>query len=274
MKNPYFDEIKKLKEKYGTSFNEDDGFLPSMENFTTVFPKRKKLVKKYSWAIPDDAAIYTILKHSDSLVEIGAGNGYWAYLLKQKGGIVHCYDQYPSIKTWHPVKYGTELNVLDHLNSTLFLCWAPYNDSTATNTLKLYNGDKLVVIGESGGCTADDEFFEILEKDWEEIEFYTIPTWCGIRDNLSIYKRKNKNRFNPQTISFKFTAELGALVRGNFKEELKTIAFKTNTKLEMDETTRLLDSVLRIKITGKVKEVKLAHQGLRNLIEYPFRRKI
>jgi hypothetical protein len=45
---------------------------------------RHALVDRYGWAIPTDEAIAALVELSP-LVEIGAGRGYWAHLLRQAG---------------------------------------------------------------------------------------------------------------------------------------------------------------------------------------------
>ena len=59
----------------------------------------------------------------------------------------------------------------------------------AYRALLVYKGDILIYIGEFGGCCADEEFFELLEKDWENIEKFDIPQWHGMHDRLAIYRR-------------------------------------------------------------------------------------
>ena len=49
------------------------------------------LTGEFAWAIPDERAI-RILKHFSPIVEVGAGKGYWASLLKKAGGDILAYD--------------------------------------------------------------------------------------------------------------------------------------------------------------------------------------
>lgn len=62
-----------------------------------------------------------------------------------------------------------------------------------SETLMNYRGDTLVYIGEGGGgCTGDDLFHEILGEEWHVEDFYEIPQWYGIHDDLYVYKRGKK----------------------------------------------------------------------------------
>lgn len=51
------------------------------------------LCKKYAWAIPDERALQ-ILASFSPLIEIGAGRGYWARLLRDQGVNILAFDKY------------------------------------------------------------------------------------------------------------------------------------------------------------------------------------
>uniref|UniRef100_A0AAV1UJU6 Uncharacterized protein n=1 Tax=Peronospora matthiolae TaxID=2874970 RepID=A0AAV1UJU6_9STRA len=50
-----------------------------------------RVAMRYSWAIPDERALQ-IIKHYGPIVEMGAGSGYWARLLQDRGVDVVAYD--------------------------------------------------------------------------------------------------------------------------------------------------------------------------------------
>jgi hypothetical protein len=166
---------------------------------------RHRLVAKYAWAIPNEEALETIAKYGP-IVEIGAGNGYWAFLLRSMGVEVKAFDLQTNLKAnrffeptrdrdepkhWTKVEQGGSEKAQQYSDHSLFLCWPPYGDEMAVNTLKAYSGDTLIYVGEGYyGCTADKSFFEYLEEDWERIEFVSIPTWAIVGDCLSVYRRK------------------------------------------------------------------------------------
>lgn len=58
---------------------------------------RDRLVARYSWAIPNAAALRA-LAAAAPLIEIGAGNGYWAYLLRQLGVDILAFDANPPLE--------------------------------------------------------------------------------------------------------------------------------------------------------------------------------
>lgn len=178
IKNPYFDEFLKLE---GDIFKR--------------YSSRGKMVEKYAWAIPNNETIDIIKKYSP-IVEIGAGTGYWAYMMDQVRIDIVAYDKEPYKNgycegKWLEVKKGGSEKVKDHPKRALFLCWPPYEDPMAHEAIRFYKGDTIIYIGESSrGCTGDDKFHEELYKYWEEIEEYRIPQWLGLHDRLFIYKRR------------------------------------------------------------------------------------
>ena len=158
---------------------------------------RRYWIQKFSYAIPNDEALDLILSYSP-IVEMGAGLGYWAYLLDQKGCDIVAYDidpipvdnKYLHIQAvpWYKVKKCWS-NFVPPRNKTLFICWPPYNNNMAANILKKYKGSIFIYIGEQrDGCCATDTFFDELAK-WNEIEKLDIPQFEGIHDKLLIYER-------------------------------------------------------------------------------------
>lgn len=97
------------------------------------FEARERLVKRYAWAVPTEEAVRVIASHGP-VVEIGAGTGYWASLLRQVGTDVVAYDRSPHDNHWcvgtHSlVEVGGPEKASEHPDRTLFLCWPPYDTS-------------------------------------------------------------------------------------------------------------------------------------------------
>ncbi len=173
----------------------------------STFGARESLVRQFAWAIPNRATIAALTKLSP-LVETGAGTGYWAKLLRDAGADVIAYDACPppnTLNAWHseidgskgaarlwsPVEVGTTNALASHSDRTLFLCWPPYAHPMASESLAAWKGKTLAVIGEgNGGCTADDMFWDGLEKaGFEEVEVVSIPQWSGVHDALFVWRR-------------------------------------------------------------------------------------
>jgi len=105
----YLTEIKELKET-----------IPSWDNMfsSKVDPEDRSqawmrleilgepLIQKYAWAIPDERAL-KICSEFGPIIEVGAGKGYWAWLLKQRGVDIIAFDKYAyKEKGWMEVKKG------------------------------------------------------------------------------------------------------------------------------------------------------------------------
>lgn len=205
--NPYLNDLElgcycapdPWRGGFGKSFHENPvaGWVHVWDKSERKWPitSRDKFVQQYAWAIPDEGAICQIASMG-KIVEIGAGNGYWGSLVHQVGGIIFCVDsQYPK-NPWGPVFVGdgpdyVTKEKLGFDPDCLFLCWPPYADLLAANCLKKFEGRNLVYVGElEGGCTADDEFHEIISKDWIILCAFDIPVWHGMRDRMFIMERK------------------------------------------------------------------------------------
>jgi hypothetical protein len=164
------------------------------------FAARQQLVLDYAWAIPDERAIATIVNRGP-VVEIGAGAGYWAALIHAAGGDIVTYDTAPpalgpsrwTSAVWYPVTAGGPEQAANHPDRTLLLIWPPYEEPMAADTLDTYTGDTVIYVGEGhGGCTADDQFHQMLDRHWTLVDNLHIPQWFGLHDRLTIWERTRR----------------------------------------------------------------------------------
>lgn len=89
--NPYWEEVSTWPR------DEYDGDIDCYPD-PPDFPRRRKaMVTRYSWAIPSPSSIAFILERLGGrpVIEIGAGTGYWLWLLAQHGIDVRGYDKAP-----------------------------------------------------------------------------------------------------------------------------------------------------------------------------------
>lgn len=163
--------------------------------------RRDYFARRYAWAVPNKTAIQKIKKFAkkEQILEVGAGLGLWAYLLREAGANVIATDDFSWKKKVQNKRNFTEvekLNVQKSINKykdagVLLLVWPPYDEPMANNALKKFKGNKLVYIGEGEGeTTADDNFYDRLEKYWKQVDQYDIPGWVYIHDNMKFYERK------------------------------------------------------------------------------------
>lgn len=149
----------------------------------------ERFLDKYSWGIPNDAAIDTLAKYGP-IIEIGAGNGYWAKLLAQKGVDVVAYDHKPWKTSAFQVHEGGHEKLEEHPKHNLFLCWPEQHNSLSHTALTQFKGDTFIYVGEGrGGVTGTPEFFDELEKNWHIVEYIKIPNHPYYFDVLVVYQR-------------------------------------------------------------------------------------
>jgi hypothetical protein len=148
------------------------------------------IAKHFAWAVPTDEAVAIIRKHVNSIVEVGAGSGYWTWLMRQAGITVAAFDLSPPTFTWSDVRRGDERVVQDHPEKALFLCWPPWATGMASGALSAYEGDHIVYVGEWMGGSADPYFFALLVSCFECIDSVAIPQWYMRDDQLMVFRRR------------------------------------------------------------------------------------
>lgn len=163
------------------------------------YDHRIALVKQYAWAVPNDDAINTLTALSP-LIEVGAGSGYWASLIRQAQGTIHAFDTPVGASAYSfdakhaPISVGGAGITAHYPKHTLFICWPPYDNSFAYDALMAHRragGTKLVYVGEgSYGCTGDSHFHNLLMHAYNLTDTVHIPQWYGMHDALYVYTRK------------------------------------------------------------------------------------
>lgn len=158
------------------------------------FKLRDECMKKYAWAIPTELIIKTIAFCSP-IIEIGAGTGYWAKLIAERGAEVVAFDDCSShytekdYGTHYKVEWGSDKMIRHYPNHTLFLCWPPMTDM-ALECAQQYKGDTILYVGEYKACNANDAFFDYMSKNFEVRATMNMPQWGGLHDDFTIYTRK------------------------------------------------------------------------------------
>jgi hypothetical protein len=202
--NPYLAAFLELETKRRQAMRWDSGFSPTKEDvdfMVTYWRTRETLRHQYAYAIFSQAELELIKSHAPKILSIGAGTGYVEYLLSQMGCEVIAYDEKPYSNHWsdgkfYPVATGLPTVAANYPDHALFLCWPPYLSSMAHECLTAYKGNTVIYIGEgSGMATADDDFHEALDKNWDLLhESRQEHNWDGIHSSIFVYRRKETNR--------------------------------------------------------------------------------
>ncbi len=182
-----------------------DALPPEQWTKGTRVEYRWDLIRRFAFAVPTDAAVAALAALSP-LVEIGAGRGYWAHLLREAGADVLAFDTYPPRYAdsgwwrpgdgapWTAILRGGPERAGRYPDRTLFLCWPPYGADMAARALRAYDragGQRVAYVGEGeGGCTGDRAYHAALERDWRVVRRVVLPQWGGIHDDLTIYRRQ------------------------------------------------------------------------------------
>lgn len=189
-------------------------------------PLCQRLVRRYAYGVPTDEALDAIAGGSPAgVVELGAGTGYWARLLHERGVDVVAYDRWPppsgnnrfvdDVTPWFPVRSGDESVVARHADRTLLLVWPTRNEVWPADALTLFHaagGTRVVFVGEGpGGRTGDSVLYALLgaygaclactlgvldapcichiEPLWRLVRLITIPQWDDADDACLVYER-------------------------------------------------------------------------------------
>lgn len=179
------------------------------------YGRRSEFTRSMSWAVPTREAIQQILKWSSGgkIIEIGAGRGLWAKLLRDEGALVEASDPNPPdenhfFKNWsneadrdgHVYDQIERVSGEEHASrsetgDTLMIVWPYFEDSGDSDwqasAVRNFKGDKIVFVGEhEGGATGSPQFWREINKNWTVAGHVEIPKWAGMHDSVMLFRRK------------------------------------------------------------------------------------
>lgn len=161
---------------------------------------RDLCIDEYGFALPCREAIEAI-RDLGPLLEIGAGTGAWAAILKANGADIVATDGETAgtctfgfrLGEHFPVEHLTgAAAVLKYPERAVLAVWPSYDEVWCTEALtKMRPGTSLALVHEGdGGCVGDDSMFAMLDGRFEEVRAIQIPQWRHIHDRLTIYVKK------------------------------------------------------------------------------------
>jgi hypothetical protein len=198
--NPFLAEYNSIEKAHGWQ----DRYPNSPYRHRTGLDIMFDLKRKYAYAVPTKEALEIIADHGP-IIEMAAGNGYWAWLLRQTGVKVAAFDKSPAASgkdgyfanshTWTDVAKGSVEQIRKHPNHTLMLVWPPPNDPLALNALSQYKGNRLLYVGETGADYIGSlEFHDKLADRWTLSQYIELPTFPSYEDALHVYTRNPVSR--------------------------------------------------------------------------------
>lgn len=162
------------------------------------------LQSMYAYAVPSPETLDWVAEFSAgrTVFELGAGRGYWAKLLDERGVSMRAFDSEPPDTTpnaafpgaagqrdvWFPVEGPDQFESDLHGESVLLMCWPPgWGNAMASSALELFErrgGHRLIFMGEPrGGKTGDEAFFERLSENWvAETQDTQYVSWWNLSD--------------------------------------------------------------------------------------------
>ncbi|HOF12922.1 MAG TPA: hypothetical protein PLR54_08970 [Spirochaetota bacterium] len=165
---------------------------------------RYDLIKKYAFAVPTIDTI-KIIQELSPIIEIGAGNGYWAYILNQVKVDIIATDKYPPDETalpfsnyssnqwfhnqWYDVIKAEAIEAGNHPERALMLCWPEPQSMMAYESLYAYKnagGHTIIFIGDMIAC-AESNFYDALAQCKLEVK-QQIWGYKYFNEIIAIYK--------------------------------------------------------------------------------------
>lgn len=173
---------------------------------------RPALTRAFSFAVPTGAALDR-LAALGTLVEVGAGSGYWASALAARGAHVQAFDRVapaatidgPGRQLRHfDVKVGgpTEAVAATAEARALLLCWPPGKTFDRTTGADLgfsgmgqaaldgFRGDTVVFVGDESPSFGSPAFFARLHREFTVEARIQIPNLGDWHDAVKVFRRR------------------------------------------------------------------------------------
>lgn len=155
---------------------------------------RERFASEYCCAVPSPEILKLIAEQSP-LIEVGAGNGYWAKELAQLGADVIALDTGLDFKPKYFEVSIPDTNLFkSNLHRTLLLVWPSEDLDWPRQLIADYEWSNIIYIGEwRGGRMANNGFFDELERNYEIANLRQMPRYPGWRDSCYFFRRKASN---------------------------------------------------------------------------------
>ncbi len=165
-----------------------------------------RLREKYAYSAPSPKLLRLIAEYSP-LIEMGAGNGYLASLLRAMGADIVALDAFPVEEgnnwffntsvfgfptsrgsSWTTVIKGNAASLDEFSDRVLLLCWPPRN-AMAIESLTHFKGHQIILIANKS-CCANAKFYDMLDKNWHlQLEVNTDSWAMCHTEVMEIYCR-------------------------------------------------------------------------------------
>jgi hypothetical protein len=197
MHNPYLERYRRAREEsYGrlglpapsaAGHGPDGGYdFRAESHFRSL---RLSLIEEFAFSVPTRPAIEAIAERCPRVAEVGAGTGYWAWLLARAGVDVVTIERTPPRRQWFPATHRRRSALRHYPGHALFFCWPPYWNEMAARVLARHPDRDVVYAGEAAnGCTGSASFHLALRHRYDLVTSVPLPGFLGLRDGLRIYR--------------------------------------------------------------------------------------
>ena len=156
--------------------------------------RRRTFIAWYGYAVPTREAVRAAADFLEgcSVLEVCAGLGLWARLLRDEGARVIATDAGGPQEPSYVCIEGCDAQsaVVAHGScEALLLCWPPDGQPAAAKALGQFRGTRLVYVGDSR-FTGDAVFHDMLGSDWRLERMLPLPSWPGLEDCVRLYTRR------------------------------------------------------------------------------------
>jgi hypothetical protein len=159
---------------------------------------RPFFTRRFAWAVPSPEVIEALAAFAggDRILEVGAGLGLWARLLREAGADVVATDDFSTHHRERQPMWTEVAPLRDHAAlaahpdaAVLFSCWPPADGALLGRAAAAFRGDRLAVIGEAGdGAVTGTSRLE----GWSVRGSVPIVRWPGFEDHLTLYHRASR----------------------------------------------------------------------------------
>lgn len=165
-------------------------------NLMQSFKLREDYIGQFSFAVLTEEMV-ELLRPYEPILEVGSGNGYWAWELARRAVAVTATDpgtgryRCPEWKSWTAIDRLTAVEAVRKWpDLTLLLVWPDYGKPWAVEALREWRGKYAIYVGEWRAATADEAFHDLLEQEFVQEREVEIPMFDGLHDRLWIFRRK------------------------------------------------------------------------------------
>jgi hypothetical protein len=159
---------------------------------------RRAFTRDWGFAIPCAEAI-TALRRLAPIVEVGAGSGCWATLMRAAGHDVIATDLAEGATQYGfgrgargPVEQLSALDaVLAYPDRDVFCSWPSEKEPWLFEALRRVRPGRRIalILDDRGETTGDSQLRRFLEQECALIESVAIPQFPGVHDRLTVHER-------------------------------------------------------------------------------------